>query len=538
MKMKHNNKGFSLVELIVVIAIMAILGGVGTAGYTKYIEQTNKKADMALVGNVVRAVESGVYSYAYPVDEKLQPSSKGIKIPMGFVVLSENGAEVVQSTGERTETSTNPCTRSGSKIDVYSVKYYESSTSFGVSGYYLVKSSFNYCTTHSDTPQTTTISDLKESLQVDKIYNTYGLDTPLTKWTEKYDDSKSFYIKGDFKCFECGTSSDTSKSHYEGKEFPATSTYSSFELTDSTNSTIRQMLAASFGDNYSDTTALKYMGWKAFGDNPSFFTAGTSLWSKTEDLGNKLAPYSGLTILGKDVTTGKYENAEELVTSFASALVTKYPATSDKSGAEVFYEKAWKPVDDSTDNLVPRSASNLFYHGYDFGFGEREYYCACRTAYNEAFAAYVEAHTHSGHTASTCAKNIRNYGEFMLVATLPQLTCRSSLKRYDTNGTGALACSACYELYDNYVKTGVSKENAIAFYDTMVTVNETAATASGSALGFFDYYNAYLKEFEGLYDKVDSLTAGKKSAIVLTFYYEDGLVKYDVTPTSANPRNK
>ena len=89
MKMKHNNKGFSLVELIVVIAIMAILGGVGTAGYTKYIEQTNKKADMTLVGNVVRALETSAYSQ-YADFTLGSQYSQGLEIPVGFVVLSND----------------------------------------------------------------------------------------------------------------------------------------------------------------------------------------------------------------------------------------------------------------------------------------------------------------------------------------------------------------------------------------------------------------------------------------------------------------
>lgn len=43
--MKKNNKGFSLVELIIVIAIMAVLIGVLSPLFTKYIEQSRRSKD-------------------------------------------------------------------------------------------------------------------------------------------------------------------------------------------------------------------------------------------------------------------------------------------------------------------------------------------------------------------------------------------------------------------------------------------------------------------------------------------------------------
>ena len=45
--MKKNNKGFSLVELIIVIAIMAVLIGVLAPTFMKYVEQSRRSTDIS-----------------------------------------------------------------------------------------------------------------------------------------------------------------------------------------------------------------------------------------------------------------------------------------------------------------------------------------------------------------------------------------------------------------------------------------------------------------------------------------------------------
>ncbi len=59
-KKKMNDKGFSLVELIIVIAIMAILIGVLAPQYLKFVERSRKSTDRQNVDEIIRAVE--IYS--------------------------------------------------------------------------------------------------------------------------------------------------------------------------------------------------------------------------------------------------------------------------------------------------------------------------------------------------------------------------------------------------------------------------------------------------------------------------------------------
>ena len=50
---KKNNKGFTLVELVIVVAILAILVGILAPQYTKYVEKSRKSADAANLENLV-----------------------------------------------------------------------------------------------------------------------------------------------------------------------------------------------------------------------------------------------------------------------------------------------------------------------------------------------------------------------------------------------------------------------------------------------------------------------------------------------------
>lgn len=55
-----NNKGFSLVELIIVVAIMAVLIGVLAPQYLKYVEKSRVSSDKQAVDAVVGAINTSL----------------------------------------------------------------------------------------------------------------------------------------------------------------------------------------------------------------------------------------------------------------------------------------------------------------------------------------------------------------------------------------------------------------------------------------------------------------------------------------------
>ena len=94
MEKKMNNKGFSLVELIVVIAIMAVLVGVLAPQFIKYVEKSRESTDIQNADSVRTVVES------YYADKD------GAKLPATVeVVITDSTITLKEGTGTASNTA-------------------------------------------------------------------------------------------------------------------------------------------------------------------------------------------------------------------------------------------------------------------------------------------------------------------------------------------------------------------------------------------------------------------------------------------------
>lgn len=87
MKKEMNNKGFSLVELIIVIAIMAVLIGVLAPQYLKYVKQSKISTDITNAEEVATAINTAV------ADEEIAFSS---------ITLSGGSGSTIYTDGSKT----------------------------------------------------------------------------------------------------------------------------------------------------------------------------------------------------------------------------------------------------------------------------------------------------------------------------------------------------------------------------------------------------------------------------------------------------
>ena len=91
---KKDNKGFTLVELVIVIAILAILVGLLAPQYTKYVEKSRKSADINNMDELIKAVE------VYEIDHA---SKSAITEKTITITMSKTAQITARVSGETTD---------------------------------------------------------------------------------------------------------------------------------------------------------------------------------------------------------------------------------------------------------------------------------------------------------------------------------------------------------------------------------------------------------------------------------------------------
>ena len=101
---KKDNKGFTLVELVIVVAILAILVGILAPQYTKYVEKSRKAADASNLENLVTAFKTAA-------------SDGNDQIPAGEYTFTINNEAVKNSTATTLDCKPTDSKQSVSEID-------------------------------------------------------------------------------------------------------------------------------------------------------------------------------------------------------------------------------------------------------------------------------------------------------------------------------------------------------------------------------------------------------------------------------------
>ncbi len=542
---RRSDGGFTLVELIVVIAILAILAGVGTAGYSGYIKSANKNADIALVGDVVRAIETGTYSYSVELKEAIQVSEQGTKMPVGFIVLTkgENFKAKESATAKAALTAKNACNVQkitlNELVPVGTDSWVDSCNKPQTAAVYTVNpvEEIDVCMEHSTL-----------NLQKVRVWNTPGTtqdsDTGTINSAETAD---AVYIKSG------STLATPAQGHVAGEKV----SFNTYRPSGGTfmpvgDGALYDALVMAFGEN--PQLQLKSDIWTE-SSIPSFWSNASTTWANVEELAtlvSNLKTYAGA------INMGQYDSSAEVVYDVSNAVKNSF---SDK---EAFVAQ-WKTYGDA-DETRDISGGDAF--GLDqTKYTGREFYSAMRGSYNNCVASYVKAR-HSAANAESHAKALANYGESpgdlvaekvpgvgglvdILIpgdAQFPRQLCKASFVTEQGKSFlgDAKDCAECQRLYSQYVDSGADDTDAAAIYDTFMAASEADPIllkpdgiegADRGDTSFFDYYGNQLKEYEGMYNSVATDTAGK-SAIVVQVYYENGEIKCDVSPIAANPRTK
>lgn len=531
--------GFTLVELIVTIAVLGTLAGVGTAGYSGYVKHSHKNVDKTLVGNIVRAIETGTNSMMFmPKDSDTYGTAV---YPVGFVVLTTDGTQIIQSTTQKTYVD-EPC--QFETIENVYVKTAREETSvcgkkttvcYEVSNEPTV---LKYCTVHSTAEPV--IQDMGGQQYIADLTSTCSTWSCLLK-CNKSQEVPGYYPanavgvanQDQLKLLKSGTLCELAYAQQNG-------VYGAASAGAVTSGPLYDSIEAAFGNPAE--LSLTYEAWtqdEGVSYAP-FYTSAPQMVEKIEDLSSTLIlGYSAAALLGKEGSlnlTKKFEDATDVLDTFSVEFTKKYG--EDQQG----WLDLWEDIPNRT------------YASEGFGFKYRDQYCACRVAYNNGFAAYLQSVGFEKQYGTAYVTAIKDYhSDEVFGVKLPGLVTKSAfadsnskLKDQITNAAsesdavikdGAKAFAQIEKLYEAYIQSDAHRENGKVLHDTMVSLAQNRDKALDKDNGYngdyMAYNKSYMNEMATLYQTMQNVS---DSSIVIAVTVEDGTVKCDVSPSAANPR--
>ena len=124
---KSNNKGFSLVELIIVIAIMAVLVGVLAPQFIKYVESSRQSTDLQNIEQLKTAAEVEIAANDKVSTAQIVITTSGVSVEL----KDKDGADIPLSSG--VSSATFKSTGWAAYTYVYDVANYKWGKAAGVS---------------------------------------------------------------------------------------------------------------------------------------------------------------------------------------------------------------------------------------------------------------------------------------------------------------------------------------------------------------------------------------------------------------------
>lgn len=103
MKKEMNNKGFSLVELIIVIAIMAVLMGILAPQYLKYVAQSKVSTDITNAEEIATAINVTIADSANASHDTLAFSNSPATLAAGAVIVNKSSGGTVTAPASKVD---------------------------------------------------------------------------------------------------------------------------------------------------------------------------------------------------------------------------------------------------------------------------------------------------------------------------------------------------------------------------------------------------------------------------------------------------